>query len=208
MVSLYIVRHGETLLNKLGRAQGWCDSPLTAQGFATARELGAQLKGTTFAAAYYSDTIRAEETARAILEESGNVNVPVQTKKRLREWCLGTMEAEENKPFLNQISEWLGGLSSLNELNDRLADVANALHDHDTTGTTEPYEAITQRLNSALIDAAKNAPENSNILVVSHALDIKTLFKMYSPKKMEEVDKIGHATVFKLHYTNNEFHFE
>lgn len=118
------------------------------------------------------------------------------------------MEAEENKPFLNQISEWLGGLSSLGELNDRLADVANALHDHDTTSMTEPYDAITERLNSALTDAVKNVPENGNILVVSHALDIKTLFKMYSPKKMEEVDKIGHATVFKLMYENGEFHFE
>ena len=118
------------------------------------------------------------------------------------------MEAEKNEPFLSQISEWLGGLSSLNELNERLADVANALHDHDTTGMTEPYDAITKRLNSALTDAVKNAPENSNILVVSHALDMKTLFKMYSPQKKEEVDKIGHAAVFKLRYNNGKFGFE
>ena len=28
-VTFYIVRHGETLLNSLNRAQGWSDSPLT-----------------------------------------------------------------------------------------------------------------------------------------------------------------------------------
>lgn len=31
-VNYYIVRHGETLLNKLGKAQGWVDSPLTDAG--------------------------------------------------------------------------------------------------------------------------------------------------------------------------------
>ena len=32
MVRFYIVRHGQTLLNSLDRAQGWTDSPLTEAG--------------------------------------------------------------------------------------------------------------------------------------------------------------------------------
>lgn len=32
MVRFYIVRHAQTLLNSLDRAQGWADSPLTEAG--------------------------------------------------------------------------------------------------------------------------------------------------------------------------------
>jgi len=40
MVRFYIVRHGQTLLNSLDRAQGWADFPLTASGKQAAKELG------------------------------------------------------------------------------------------------------------------------------------------------------------------------
>ena len=29
---LYIIRHGKTMFNTIGRAQGWSDTPLTAEG--------------------------------------------------------------------------------------------------------------------------------------------------------------------------------
>ena len=29
---VYLVRHGETLFNRLGKVQGWCDTPLTIRG--------------------------------------------------------------------------------------------------------------------------------------------------------------------------------
>ena len=50
MISFYVVRHGESLLNSLGKAQGWSDSPLTANGKKTAMELGTELKETAFRA--------------------------------------------------------------------------------------------------------------------------------------------------------------
>ena len=31
-VKLYLVRHGKTMFNTIGRAQGWSDTPLTAEG--------------------------------------------------------------------------------------------------------------------------------------------------------------------------------
>lgn len=63
MLSFYIIRHGETLLNSLNRAQGWSDSPLTNNGKKAAIELGTELKGIVFSAAYTSDMLRAIQTA-------------------------------------------------------------------------------------------------------------------------------------------------
>ena len=78
MVTFYIIRHGETLLNSLGRAQGWSDSPLTDHGKKSAIELGLEIKGTIFHAAYVSDTLRAGQTAELILSISGNDNIKIQ----------------------------------------------------------------------------------------------------------------------------------
>ena len=41
---LFIIRHGKTMFNTIGRAQGWSDTPLTAQGEEGIRELGVGLR--------------------------------------------------------------------------------------------------------------------------------------------------------------------
>ena len=41
---LYIARHGKTMFNTIGRAQGWSDTPLTEAGERGIRELGLGLK--------------------------------------------------------------------------------------------------------------------------------------------------------------------
>ncbi len=209
MTTFYVVRHGETLLNRLGRAQGWSDSPLTDNGKSTAAELGAELKGIIFSAAYTSDMMRAEQTAKLILSTSGNDNIQIQKESRLREWCLGSMEAEHNSLFIQAVSDWLG-VSSFAELNRRLSDVAAAIYEHDTTGAAEPFDDIARRLKNALTDIAQSRlqNENSNILIVTHAFAIKTLYYLFAPEKLCVVDKVKNAAALKLLYDGNRFYFQ
>ena len=47
-ITFYLVRHGETLFNHLGRMQGSCDSTLTERGIAQAYETAGQLKESYF----------------------------------------------------------------------------------------------------------------------------------------------------------------
>ena len=168
MVTFYIVRHGQTLLNQLDRAQGWADSPLTASGKQAAKELGNALSSVAFQAAYTSDTNRAFHTARLVLEENGQPDLPIHQDTRLREWCLGIMEAEQNSIFIKRVSEWLGGIS-FSEMNKRLPEVATAIKQHDTTGMAETFEQISKRLKELLISVGSAYPDGSNILVVTHA---------------------------------------
>lgn len=208
MVTFYIVRHGETLLNSLDRAQGWSDSPLTDNGKRTAMELGLEIKGTIFDAAYISDTLRARQTVELILSVSGNENVKIQKDMRLREWCLGSMDAEYNTAFIQTVSEWLG-VSSFTELNKRLPDVATAIYEHDTTGMAEPFTDIANRLKGVFEDIVQNesSNENSNILVVTHAFAIKTLLYLFSPEQLCTMEKVKNATVLRLIYDGGIFHF-
>ena len=199
MVSFYIVRHGQTLLNSIDRAQGWTDSPLTDAGKQTAVELGHKLKDIDFNAVYASDTLRAVQTAELVLRNNKNPNVPIKKDARLREWCLGNMEAENNMVFINNVIDWMGG-ASFAELNERLPDVADVIYGHDTTGIAEPFRTIEERLKSAFTDMTRRhrVGENSNILVVTHAFAIKTLFHLFAPEQLRKVGKVKNAAVSRL----------
>lgn len=205
MVTFYIVRHGQTLLNQLERAQGWADSPLTALGEQAAAELGKVLSSVVFQAAYTSDTHRAFDTARLLLEESGQPTIEICQDARLREWCLGTMEAERNKVFIDCVSGWLGGITSFSEMNRRLPEVAAAIQQHDTTGMTESFEQISERLKSFLLSAGSSCPDGSNILIVTHAFLVKTVIYLFDFENIEKISKINNTDSIRLLFDGQTF---
>lgn len=205
MVTFYIVRHGQTLLNQLDRAQGWTDSPLTALGKQAATELGKALSSIAFQAAYTSDTRRAFDTARLLLEESGQPTIEICQDSRLREWCLGTMEAEKNKVFIDCVADWLGGITSFSEMNRRLPEVAAVIQKHDTTGMTESFEQIGERLKSLLVSAGSSCPDGSNILIVTHAFLIKTVIYLFNFESIEKISKIKNTDSIRLLFDGQTF---
>ena len=70
---LYIIRHGKTMFNTIGRAQGWSDTPLTAEGERGIHELGIGLResGLKFSKAFSRDSGRTIQTMEIVLEELG-----------------------------------------------------------------------------------------------------------------------------------------
>ncbi|NBI88689.1 histidine phosphatase family protein [Lachnospiraceae bacterium] len=210
MVRFYIVRHGQTLLNSLDRAQGWADSPLTEAGMQMAADIGQKLKGIDFGVVFTSDMLRAVQTAELILEAGGKSGVPIEKDARLREWCLGCMEAENNAVFIKNVSDWLGGVSSFAELNQRLPDVADVIYEHDTTGMAEPFQTIEERLKATFVDIVQRhgMEENTNILIVTHAFAIKTIFHLFAPKQLGKVGKVKNASVSRLVFENEIFFLE
>ena len=210
MVRFYIVRHGQTLLNSLDRAQGWADSPLTEAGMQMAADIGQKLKGIDFGVVFTSDMLRAVQTAELILEAGGKSSVPIEKDARLREWCLGCMEAENNAVFIKNVSDWLGGVSSFAELNQRLPDVADVIYEHDTTGMAEPFQTIEERLKATFVDIVQRhgMEENTNILIVTHAFAIKTIFHLFAPKQLGKVGKVKNASVSRLVFENEIFFLE
>jgi broad specificity phosphatase PhoE len=101
MITLYLVRHGETVHNLEGRIQGHTDSPLTPLGIRQAKAAAARLASEKFDAIYSSDLGRAISTAEII---SAPHNLPIQTTVLIREAYLGEvqgltrMEFEEKYP--------------------------------------------------------------------------------------------------------------
>ena len=89
---LVLVRHGETEWSRAGRYTGRTDLPLTEEGRAAARALGAALGARRFERVLTSPLARASDTAR--LSGFGDVADP---RDGLREWDYGVYEGRTTK---------------------------------------------------------------------------------------------------------------
>jgi len=63
-VNLYLMRHGQTILNKAKRTQGWCDWVLTKEGIEVAVNVVFGISDIKIKSAYSSDLGRAVKIAR------------------------------------------------------------------------------------------------------------------------------------------------
>ncbi|MDY2927736.1 histidine phosphatase family protein [Anaerococcus sp.] len=90
MRKLYLVRHGQTLFNLRGKTQGWCDSPLTDLGIEQAKITRRFFEENNIRIdeVYSSTSERAIDTANIITD------LPINPRKRLKEWNFGKMEGE------------------------------------------------------------------------------------------------------------------
>jgi broad specificity phosphatase PhoE len=89
MTTLYLIRHGETEWNHIGRWQGQADVPLSDEGRAQARLLAQRLlrEDVQFDQIYASDLSRAYETAQIVARALG---MPIRTDRELREIDIGS----------------------------------------------------------------------------------------------------------------------
>ena len=88
---IYIVRHGETNANREGYLQGWSNDPLNDNGLMLAVVTGQGMRGIKFDYCISSPLIRAKETAKIILQESGN-DTQIEFDDRIKEINFGTFE--------------------------------------------------------------------------------------------------------------------
>lgn len=66
--NLYLVRHGETYLNKYEKMQEWSDSPLTIEGKRDLKKLQEKLKHISFDNILMSDSGRTIESVSVFIE--------------------------------------------------------------------------------------------------------------------------------------------
>ncbi len=146
----FLVRHGETAWNAVGRIQGQTDIPLNQVGRDQAAELARQLTDETFAAVYASDLSRALETATPIAQQK---DLAIQKEPRLRELDFGDFEGRSAVELRQQYPDWFRRFVSTKPD----FEVPNG----------ESYPTFFGRVTGALSDIApKYAGEN--VLVVVH----------------------------------------
>lgn len=160
MITLYLVRHGETDWNAERRVQGQMESVLSERGTGQAQELRPTIENLNIERAYTSTSRRTRQTADILLT---GIDLPLLPDPDLREIMLGPWEGmlwsevdqsypDESDLFRNQPHRFaLDGAESYLDVQHR---AVNCI----------------QRI---VADCAQN--DIDRVLVVSHGMFIKTL---------------------------------
>jgi probable phosphoglycerate mutase len=214
-VTLYIVRHGKTMLNTTDRVQGWSDAVLTPEGEEVVASAAEGLADVEFEAAYSSDSGRAVQTADFILEaNTASGELELQRDSRLREFNFGTYEGDLNETMWTDIAESQG--LTLEEFMEQMtpegfANSVAALDaaDPEAEGNwpAEDYETITARLTEAVNEIAENEAEDGggNVLIVSHGLSITALVDVLVPDFEIPPGGVTNASATIITYEDGEF---
>ena len=94
MASLILIRHGQSVWNASNRFTGWTDVDLSDKGVIEAEEAGRQLSDTRIDVVHTSDLIRAQRTAKIVMQqnESSGEDVPTRYDWRLNERHYGALQ--------------------------------------------------------------------------------------------------------------------
>lgn len=94
--TLYVMRHGETLFNRLRRVQGFADSPLTEHGIGQCRAAGERLRalGLSFDLHCSSTSERACDTLEHVMGALYGEVRPYERMRGLKEFNRGIFEGE------------------------------------------------------------------------------------------------------------------
>ena len=212
-VTLYIARHGKTVFNSLGKVQGWCDSPLTEEGEAVARNLGKGLRHINFSAVYTSDLNRTKQTAEILFESQGQTDLPINQLEGLKEACFGSFESGFSTDLWRMIVEYLGHKNKEGESLKNLRksvdakDTLNTSKHLDKTGEAEGFDDVQKRTHAALdfiIHKEKEEDKNINILVISHVMAIRVMLDKFGGEQLMTNDYIDNASVSKLVYKDDK----
>jgi probable phosphoglycerate mutase len=210
-VILYFMRHGQTILNKAGRTQGWCDGVLTKDGIEVAVNTGLGLSDIKFEAVYSSDLGRAIKTAQIVIKENqASSNLELKELEGLREVCFGKYEGELESIQFNDILKSLN-VSSIQEAEQKYdfqKEYCNSCAALDETKQAEDYDTVIKRLmktiKSICIENSNN--DGGNVLIVGHG-GILRLIIDYLDKSFNVRD-IDNSSISKIIYENRKLTVE
>ena len=182
-MNIYVIRHGKTIFNTMGRSQGWSDSPLTPEGILGAEDVGRGLarSGIVFDRAYSGDLSRQRKTARLILDHMGQEALPVVEIEDFREVGFGCYEAaQDEEMYVYPARKY--GCKNMEELWQKvgLKPVVDAIAESDTLlHMAEDYETACRRMKSALDTVAQELERcgDENAMVVTSGMSLNCLIE-------------------------------
>jgi broad specificity phosphatase PhoE len=187
-LNLYIVRHGETYLNRYKKLQGWSDSPLTEEGKVIAIEAGKRLADIPFQRVYTSDLGRTIETAEIMLGQNHTgQHVELYKRRAFREVFFGSFEGDVIANAWRMIAQENG--YELKDSNVKglfqghsTDEILNFIKKADPLNHAENSEELWARIETGLNEIVDTDSHRSdeNILLVTHGVVIRKILGQYS----------------------------
>ncbi|EHJ01074.1 Phosphoglycerate mutase [Clostridium sp. DL-VIII] len=210
-IILYLMRHGQTILNKAGRTQGWCDGVLTKEGVDVAVNAGLGLSDVKFKSVYSSDLGRAVKTARIVIKENkASRDLQLRELEGLREVCFGKYEGEREEVMRNDILNYLN-VTSFKEAEEKYhfqKEYCNSCATLDDTKVAESYEVAISRVMKTLerICIENSNDGGGNVLIVAHGGIIRLIIDYLD--KSFDIRNMDNSSVSKVIYENGSFNVE
>jgi probable phosphoglycerate mutase len=219
-LTIYVVRHGQTIFNLMDRVQGISDGVLTSAGITGAVNMGKGLRDVRFNGVYSSDLKRASETARLAMEQNrATKRWTVKETPDLREVSFGVFEGDPNWRMYAAFAEDLGIALPAGATNIAAATApiiqyygGNAqkflegLADFNKKMDTEYQiaenaEEVYARLKKGMDAIIADNPNGGNIMLVAHGQSISFLLGALG---VEVSGHLGNSSVTKLTYNFRE----
>ena len=155
---IYVIRHGQTALNRSHALQGRSDQPLNQAGENQAREVGRQLaeRGIVFSHVYTSPLQRAIQTAHLVAP-----GVPAQVDERLIEMDYGPYEGADLRNPAPEIIEFF----------------SDFVHNPAPEGMEQLASVVSR--TGAFVEGLKEL--QGDILVSTHAIAMKGILEYLTP---------------------------
>jgi broad specificity phosphatase PhoE len=207
-LNLYVMRHGETYLNRYKRMQGWADSPLTDEGKVLAVEAGKRLENVLFDRVYTSDSGRTVETAEIVLQQNKiSDQLDIRKMKEFREIFFGSFEGEKSEVFWDTLARE-NGFNNIKDIlqNNNMEELSDLIKKTDPLQHAENHAEIWNRIEKGLqeIVAESNTRTKENILLVSHGVTIRHILFRYS-KELDLTIDIKNCSFSILEYSQERF---
>lgn len=208
IVTLYVTRHGKTILNTNKRVQGWADSPLVEKGIEVVKGLGNGLQDIPFVDAYSSDSGRAIETANLVLKYSGQSKLKLEQRKGLRELNFGIFEGDKVENMLQAIQNTAGVKGIAESMEFSIKEFTNFIAKADATKQAENWEVFSTRIKKEIDSISEDTAKNGggNVLVVCHGMMITALVEILDSSKTKM--GVKNASVTKILYKDGEYTVE
>ena len=156
---IYVIRHGQTVLNRAHALQGRSDHPLNEVGAMQAREVGAHLadRGVVFSHVFSSPLQRAVQTAQLVAPD-----VPVTVDERLIEMDYGPYEGADLKVLSPELAYFF----------------SDFVHHPAPLGMEQLSEVVAR--TGAFIGQVKQL--SGDILISTHAIAMKGILEYLTPE--------------------------
>jgi len=211
-VNIYVVRHGQTYYNIYNKLQGWSNSPLTDKGIQDANTAGEKLAKLNFAAAYCSDTTRAQQTVQTILNlnQAGSVK-QAQSTSFFREEFYGYYEGTNmdeawyvaGAPHGVPTFKAIVAKYSIGKAKDFLKEADPF---HDAENNDEYWHRLDQGFQ--LIRGNKQLHDNDNVLLISHGNTLLSMMERFAGDKYDLSVRPGNGSVTKMILTDQDVEVE
>jgi len=188
--TLYIVRHGQTELNKLGIVQGrGMNTDLNDEGRKQAGQFFDAYKDVAFDKIYISELKRTQQSIQQFID----LGIPYEKLEGLDEMAWGVLEGTESTPenraaFLQVIREWVAGNLDVS-----------------LQGGESPNQVKTRQEKA--IATILSHPEEETVLICMHGRAMRLLLCWITGHPLTEMETYPHQNLilYKLTYDGDKF---